>query len=74
MRVESSGPPTQPAINVIFGKSSLQVRNIKDTNLKISGENVTKWMEIAQCFAGPPEDPPEPGSRTWNNTNELHSI
>ena len=41
-----------------------QVRNIKDTNLQISGDNASKWMEIAQCFAGPPEDPPEPGSRT----------
>ena len=59
---------------VEFCQVVTQVRNIKDTNLQISGENVTKWMEIAQCFAGPPEDPPEPGSRTWDNTNKLHSI
>ena len=59
---------------VEFCQVVTQVRNIKDTNLQISGENATKWMEIAQCFAGPPEDPPEPGSRTWDNTNKLHSI
>ena len=22
-----------------------------------------EWMSIAQCFAGPPEDPPKKGSR-----------
>ncbi len=41
-----------------------QGRNIKDVNLKVVGEAATKWMAIAQCFAGPPEDPPETGSRT----------
>ena len=40
-----------------------QVRNIADTSLKVVGETATKWMSIAQCFAGGPEDPPVPGSR-----------
>ncbi len=41
-----------------------QTRNIADTQLSVSGDTATRWMAIAQCFAGPPEDPPAPGSRT----------
>lgn len=40
-----------------------QTRNIADTALSVTGPNAKRWMEIAQCFAGPPEDPPEPGTR-----------
>ena len=40
-----------------------QVRNIADTRLQVKGEPARRWMEIAQCFAGPPETPPAPGSR-----------
>lgn len=40
-----------------------QVRNRADTNLKVVGEVAERWISIAQCFAGPPEDPPPPGSR-----------
>lgn len=40
-----------------------QTRNIADTSLSVEGETSTRWMAIAQCFAGPPEDPPEPGTR-----------
>jgi uncharacterized protein (TIGR03084 family) len=40
-----------------------QTRNIADTALAVTGENATRWMSIAQCFAGPPEDPPAPGTR-----------
>ena len=43
-----------------------QGRNIADVNLDVVGEPATLWMNIAQCFAGPPEDPPAPGSRTAN--------
>jgi uncharacterized protein (TIGR03084 family) len=43
-----------------------QGRNISDVNLKVVGEPATKWMKIAQCFAGPPEDPPATGSRIRN--------
>ena len=40
-----------------------QVRNIQDVDLKVVGSVATRWMSIAQCFAGPPETPPAPGSR-----------
>jgi uncharacterized protein (TIGR03084 family) len=40
-----------------------QTRNIADTSLKVVGETAAKWMRIAQCFAGPPENPPAPGTR-----------
>jgi uncharacterized protein (TIGR03084 family) len=40
-----------------------QVRNVADTDLRVSGANATAWMERAQCFAGPPETPPAPGVR-----------
>jgi uncharacterized protein (TIGR03084 family) len=40
-----------------------QTRNIADTSLKVVGETAAAWMAIAQCFAGPPENPPMPGTR-----------
>lgn len=40
-----------------------QCRNIGDTSLKVSGPVATRWMAIAQCFAGPPQDPPPVGAR-----------
>lgn len=40
-----------------------QVRNIEDTSLQVSGPVATRWMAWAQCFAGPPVDPPGPGTR-----------
>ena len=40
-----------------------QTRHIKDTNLKTFGAVATSWMSVAQCFAGPPSDPPSPGTR-----------
>ena len=46
-----------------FSEVVTQVRNIEDTNLIINGEIANKWMEIAQCFAGNPEDPPKKGER-----------
>jgi uncharacterized protein (TIGR03084 family) len=42
-----------------------QGRNIADTALEVAGEVATRWMSIAQCFAGGPVDPPKPGARTW---------
>jgi uncharacterized protein (TIGR03084 family) len=42
-----------------------QGRNIADTALEVVGEISTRWMSIAQCFAGGPADPPKPGERTW---------
>lgn len=40
-----------------------QVRHIDDTNLQTTGDIARWWMKIAQCFAGPPENPPQPGTR-----------
>ena len=40
-----------------------QVRNVSDTALNTTGEPARSWMSLAQCFAGPPEDPPAPGTR-----------
>ncbi len=40
-----------------------QGRHVHDTNLRVEGETARAWMSMAQCFAGPPEDPPEAGSR-----------
>jgi uncharacterized protein (TIGR03084 family) len=40
-----------------------QCRNIADTALEVTGEVAYQWMAVAQCFAGPPQDPPIKGSR-----------
>lgn len=40
-----------------------QTRNIADTDLRVTGEPARLWMSLAQCFAGPPNDPPAPGTR-----------
>jgi uncharacterized protein (TIGR03084 family) len=40
-----------------------QTRNVADTDLHVTGESARIWMSLAQCFAGPPEDPPAPGAR-----------
>lgn len=44
-----------------------QTRNILDTSLEVRGEVATLWMSQAQCFAGPPESPPQPGTRGLQN-------
>ena len=44
-----------------------QGRNIADTALTVVGETATRWMAVAQCFAGGPETPPAPGQRHWKN-------
>jgi len=40
-----------------------QTRNVADTNLNVVGPVAQDWMSKAQCFAGPPETPPAPGTR-----------
>ncbi len=40
-----------------------QVRNVADTRLVTRGAAAAAWMATAQCFAGPPETPPAPGTR-----------
>ena len=42
-----------------------QGRNVADTQLAVVGETAMRWMAIAQCFAGGPQDPPAPGQRHW---------
>lgn len=50
---------------VEFAHVVTQGRNIAETDLNVVGDAATSWMAIAQCFAGPPEDPPPPGHRGW---------
>ncbi len=57
-----SGSATQ------FCQIVTQVRNIADTDLTVTGETATQWMSMAQCFAGPAETPPAPGTRCRNKT------
>jgi uncharacterized protein (TIGR03084 family) len=40
-----------------------QCRNIADTQLQVTGLVAERWMAVAQCFAGPPQDPPPAGAR-----------
>jgi uncharacterized protein (TIGR03084 family) len=40
-----------------------QTRNVADTSLRVEGNTAIKWMSIAQCFAGSPEQSPLPGTR-----------
>jgi uncharacterized protein (TIGR03084 family) len=40
-----------------------QTRNLADTRLRVVGPIAAQWMAIAQCFAGPPKEPPLPGQR-----------
>tara|TARA_B100000676_G_scaffold86188_1_gene86216 strand:- start:4684 stop:5517 length:834 start_codon:yes stop_codon:yes gene_type:complete len=59
--------------NIISGSAAefcqvvTQVRNINDTSLKVFGKIANEWMSIAQCFAGPPENPPNKGTRFTRN-------
>ncbi len=48
---------------VEFCQVVTQTRNIADTALRTTGEPARRWMEVAQCFAGPARNPPAPGTR-----------
>ena len=48
---------------VEFCRVVTQTRNVLDTGLAVTGDIARQWMESAQCFAGPPEKPPAPGTR-----------
>jgi uncharacterized protein (TIGR03084 family) len=48
---------------IAFCQVVTQTRNVADTSLAVRGETAQHWMSIVQCFAGPPETPPAPGSR-----------
>ena len=48
-----------------------QTRNIADTSLEVTGPNASAWMAKAQCFAGPAQDPPAPGTRKLRPLSEA---
>ena len=48
---------------IAFCQVVTQIRNVADTALFVEGDGARHWMSIAQCFAGPPETPPTPGTR-----------
>jgi uncharacterized protein (TIGR03084 family) len=48
---------------VDFCRVVTQTRNVADTSLEVTGPVATEWMALAQCFAGPPQRPPAPGTR-----------
>jgi uncharacterized protein (TIGR03084 family) len=55
---------------VDFCQVVTQTRNVADTQLKIAGLNATRWMALAQCFAGAPHAPP-PGTRFRNRRDQT---
>lgn len=63
------GTAEQDADDLVSGSATefcqvvTQCRNIADTSLSVRGAVATRWMRTAQCFAGPPNDPPPPGTR-----------
>ena len=50
-----------------FAKVVTQVHNVADTNLRVTGPVAIDWLAMAQCFAGPREDPPASGSHYAQN-------
>ncbi|MBB5516308.1 uncharacterized protein (TIGR03084 family) [Rubricella aquisinus] len=46
-----------------FCQTVTQTRNVADTDIVTMGPVAAFWMGNAQCFAGPPHDPPAPGTR-----------
>ena len=58
---DDAGSITGPAVD--FAAVVTQTRALADTALQVEGDTARTWMEHAQCFAGPPETPPAPGSR-----------
>ena len=57
----NAGDITGPAVD--FAAVVTQTRALADTGLTVTGPIAETWMSNAQCFAGPPETPPAPGSR-----------
>lgn len=69
------GEPAKERIEgdaVEFCRVVTQTRCAADTELRIEGATARAWMSIAQCFAGPPEDPPAPGTRHPVHTGSTH--
>ena len=60
-----NGAVTGPALH--FALVVTQRRAAEDSQLIRKGDAATRWMEIAQCFAGAPQQRAEPGSRPMGN-------
>jgi len=60
---EENGESLVEGDAVGFCQVVTQTRNVADTNIRTTGKAAAEWMAIAQCFAGPPEDPPAAGAR-----------
>jgi uncharacterized protein (TIGR03084 family) len=60
---DPASPSSVTGDAVEFCQVVAQTRNVADTKLVMKGETAQRWMEIAQCFAGPPNDPPAKGTR-----------
>lgn len=58
---DAAGRITGPALD--FAAVVTQTRALADTSLQVEGAVAQTWMEHAQCFAGPPNPPPAPGTR-----------
>lgn len=48
---------------VEFAQVVTQTRSVADTALQVTGDAAIAWMARAQCFAGAPSAPPQPGER-----------
>ena len=57
----SAGRIAGPAVD--FAAVVTQTRALADTALQVDGAIAQRWMDHAQCFAGPPNPPPAPGTR-----------
>lgn len=60
---EPSGSGIIKGFAIEFCQVVTQCRNVADTSLEVTGEVAHQWMAVAQCFAGPPQDPPPAGTR-----------
>lgn len=69
--IELSGRIEGPA--TAFCQVVTQTRHFTDVDLRIEGAHATAWMSQAQCFAGPPHEPPAPGTRFTQNRSAQES-
>lgn len=52
-----------------FASVVTQRRNIADVDLEASGDGASRWMRVAQAFAGPPSAGPAAGPRLPSTSN-----
>lgn len=60
---DPSSPDRIEGSALAFCQTAAQTRAAADTDLVATGPGAIRWLQIAQCFAGPPNDPPAPGTR-----------